>query len=253
MSHPIHHLELRARGCRLRAVLNGVTVAEIASEGAKLERFTPPVNPYLVGAANLLVCELSPLAPADEGPWSLELALLRFDKGGIVEPGAGARIFAASLGGDAAPPLPTCEELRFDNDRPILEELTSPSTGCDDVEALRDYAMRLRALMRAGEIDGLLGEMEPKVQAYARAYDDDPDRIRASLRAVLGDAFVANGFCADFERAEVILERHSSGQLTALRRPDGRGLIASQIGSDGVMHDILPQVGFDDRCLAILR
>jgi hypothetical protein len=122
-----------------------------------------------------------------------------------------------------------------------------------DSDALRDYAMVLRDLLRAGDLDRLAAELAPKVAAYALAYDHDAGAIDASLRALLRNDYFARGVDTSFERADVELVSSAGGRLWELCRPGGKPFIQTPADADGSTMQMAVVVGCVDGALRVLR
>lgn len=268
-SFPIHHLETKIERCRLRAWLNDVPVVELDAEGTQPEWFAPPINLYLM-RHNRLTLEVSPLprgdgSPADFREVQAEGAVRVYGKGEPVAPGEGPLLLALDMTRELARRARDAEDRRealgipqvfqydFASEGPdFTAELTGgPPLGDDD--ALRDYAIHLRDLARAGDVPGLLFEMEPKVRAYAAAYAEPADVIRQSLREALSAEYVPRGFVTDFERADVELSPCAGGRLCELRRPGGLPLLQTPPDADESTRQIVVVAGRRAGALRVVR
>ncbi|WP_437566353.1 hypothetical protein [Sorangium sp. So ce542] len=270
MSFPIYHLETKAERCRVRVRLNDVPVVELTAEGEQPEWFAPPINLYLVAGANRLDVEVSPLPRDDGSPGDLRGVELKgavrvYGKGDAVAPGEGPvvvkievmrelarRMEAAGERGEELA-IPQAFRFMFDAAGPDFTAELTAGEPLPGEEALRDYAIRLRDLARAGDVEGLMAEMEPKVQAYAAAYDDDAGAIRASLRGVLQAEYAPRGFVTDFEREDVELAPCAGGRLCELRRPGGEPLLQTPPDADESTMQIPIVVGSRGGALRVVR
>jgi hypothetical protein len=270
MSFPIYHLETKIERCRVIVRLNDVPVVDLTAGGEQPEWFAPPINLYLVGRANALDVEVSPLpradgSPGDFGDVSVEGAVRVFGKGDAVAPGEGPAVLNLTVMGDLAQRIdaaakreealsvPQAFGFFFDNEGPNFTADLAGGEGLGDEEALRDYAIRLRDLARAGDSEGLAAEMEPKVEAYAAAYGSAAEPIRQSLRDVLRTEYMPRGILTDFERGDVELSPCANGWLCELRRPGGRPLLQTPPGADGSSMQIPVVVGRRGGALRVVR
>ncbi len=270
MGHPIYHLDLRVERCRARVSLNDVPVATLEANGDQPEWFAPPINPYLVGADNELAVEIYPAVTPEGEPIELsearvELAVMRVEKGRAVAPGEGDRVMEWTSEAELAERIDQAREdeeeleipqtfvMIFDNEAVDFAAELRDAPPFDDEQALRDYAVVLRDLVGARDAGGLAAEMEPKVQAYARAYDDSADLIRDSLVSVLRDQILPAGPVTGFEAADVQLESHAGGRVWEMRQPDGRPLVASDPDPDGSTYQIPIYVSLRDGALKVVR
>ncbi|WP_437313283.1 hypothetical protein [Sorangium sp. So ce385] len=270
MSFPIYHLETKAERCRVRVRLNDVPVVELSAEGEQPEWFAPPINLVLVAGANRLDVEVSPLPRDDGSPGDLrgvelEGAVRVYGKGDAVAPGEGPVVLELAVMRELARrmqvadergeelPIPQAFRFAFDAAGPDFTAELAGGEPLPGEEALRDYAIRLRDLARAADVEGLVAEMEPKVQAYAAAYDDDAGAIRASLRGVLQAEYAPRGFVTDFEREDVELAPCAGGRLCELRRPGGEPLLETPPDADESTMQIPIVVGSRGGALRVVR
>lgn len=270
MSFPIYHLEAKIERCQIRVRINDVPVVELTADGAQPEWFAPPINLYLVGRGNTIDVEISPLPRADGSPGDLRGAeaggaVRVYGKGDAVAPGEGPlvldlavmpelerRLEEAAERGEALA-VPQTFRFAFDNDGPDFTAELIAGEDLPDEGALRDYATKLRDQARAVDAPALVAEMEPKVQAYAAAYQDDAGAIRQSLRADLQQEYAPRGFLTDFEREEVELLPCARGKLCELRRPGGLPLLQTPPDPDESTLQIPVIVGSRGGALRVVR
>lgn len=270
MSFPIYHLEMKIERCQVRARLNDVPVVELTADGKQPEWFAPPVNLYLIGRENRLEVVVSPLPRGDGSPGDfrdVEVAgaVRVYGKGDAVAPGEGpvvldlrvmrelARRLEEAAGLEEALAIPQTFRFAFDNEGPDFTAELTGGERLEDEEALRDHAIQLRDRARALDMAGLVAEMEPKVQAYAAAYDDSADTIRKSLQDVLQNEYAPRGFLTDFEREEVELTPCAGGRLCELRRPGGLPLLQTPPDAEESTMQIPILVGKRDGVLRVVR
>lgn len=244
MPHPIHHLEIVVASARADVRLNGIPLGALAARDPAPVSFAPPVNPFLAGARNVVEVTLDVSTGFDRNPMSfldvrLELAVRRFPKGGIVEPGGGdlvtryalpAELLRDLAEGRRAPPITVSHPFASEGPDFSPELLDAPPF--DDEEALRDYAMRLRSLAARRDVGGLLAEHEPKIGAWTAAYDEPRADLQASLADVLA-RFVALGPDVAFVREDVEPRPCAGGRVWELRRRRGLPLLRTLPGAEG--------------------
>lgn len=269
MTHPIHHLECKIERCSLRVRLNDVPVVELLAAGQP-QWFAPPINLYLIGEENMLELEVAPApkddgSPGDFGDASVEGAVRVYGKGDAVAPGEGPLVTELTVMAELATRIQEArdrdEELEvpqtfvfvFDSAGPSFEAELIEGDPYADEGALRDYAIRLRDAMRSADTAGLTAEMEPKVQAYAIAYDDSADRIRQSLGEALQREYLPLGFETEFERDDVELAPIAGGRLWELRRPGARPLVQTAPDAEGNTMQIPIVVAPRDGALRVVR
>ena len=270
MNFPIYHLETKIERCHLRVRLNDVPVVELLSDGEQPDWFAPPINLYLTGRDNRLIVEVSPLPRKDGSPGDFHDvdangAVRVYHKGDAVAPGEGPVVLDLTVMRELAQRMRDAAERDEKLDIPQTFRFAFASKGPDftaelihgealgDDEALRDYAIRLRDYARAGDLAAIVGEMEPKIQAYAAAYDDDADTIRKSLQEGLNAEYAPRGFVTDFEREDVDLSPCAGGQLCELQRPGGLPLLQTPPDVDECTMQIAIIVGKRNGALRVLR
>jgi hypothetical protein len=232
MGHPIFHLELIVRSCAAELHLNGFPVIpSLVSTDEVPVSFAPPVNPYLAGSRNTVELTLRAAVAADgsEVPFEaadFEMNVRRFEKGDIFEPGAGEMVTRFRLSdrdelqkrirkGEQKPPVTVShpfinEVLDFS-----AELLDAPPF--EDAEAVVDYALHLRNLMAARDVEGLLAEYEPKahvwVRAYAKAYQHLANNTRKGL-----EKFIGSSPRLDFDRDDLLVRPYCGGRIWGLHQ-----------------------------------
>lgn len=80
-------------------------------------------------------------------------------------------------------------------------------------EAVLDYAMRLRQMLRARDIDALVAETQPKMDWGNRA---TPQEYEPDYRAMFEEMYAEGEIQADFTRAQVVAVPVNGGRLWAL-------------------------------------
>ena len=259
---PLHHLETICQGCRVRVRLNDMPIADrVADDPDQAEWYAPPVNLYLVGRDNVIEVAVEPLEEVEDPRDALEdaeieIAVRFVGKGEAIAPGAApsvievavheelrdrirasrerqARIETEGLEEEEIFEIPQTFFLLFDNEGPDFSDELSDAEPFDDEEALRDLALRIRDLAVAGDAAGLVAEMEPKLEAFARAYEEPRDMFHDDLLEGLRGEFLPAGIQADFERHDVVLEPCCGGRIWGLFRPGRRPLLQTPPDDEG--------------------
>lgn len=259
---PIYHLELRIHRCRAALRLNGFPLMALDGAGPVPVSYTPPVNPWLAGAANELELELVPPVDGLGGPALaaalVELSVRRFEKGDIVDPETGDPVTVFTIPDDvrrdlaegkrdvplvlrhpfATPQIDFSSELR---DAPVIE----------DQGTVLDYAMRLRTLAGRHDTAGLLAEHEPKIAAWAAAYDEKPEAMAASL----GEGFERLLAAPDlgFAREHLTATPYCGGRIWEVTRPRGVALLRSMPDADLGRMELRPLIGLRGGALRVVR
>jgi hypothetical protein len=271
MGHPIYHLEIKTQRCRLQVKLNDVPIADANSSGDQPDWFAPPLNPYLVGQENVLEVDVWPL-PREDGQSfedystvNVEGTVRCYEKNDPVAPGEGPITLeleimselaqrardAAESGEDLI--VPQTFFFQFDNDGPDFSAELTDAQSFEDPDALKTYALRLRDLMRARDAGAIADEMQPKVDAYAIAFDDDRGVIDRGLRDVLQNEYLPRGFQTDFERDDIEVVSCAGGRMWEVRRVGGRPLIQTPPDNEGLTMQIPAIVGWSGTSLRVVR
>jgi hypothetical protein len=255
MGHPIFHLELQVRSCEAELRLNGFPVIpKLSSPNALPVSFAPPVNPYLAGARNTIELTLRAAVAPDgsESPFEsadLEMNVRQFEKGDIVEPGAGKMVTVLSLSdelrerirkGEQKPPVVLHHAFVNEVVDFSAELLDTPPF--KDAEAVVDYALHLRDLMATGDVDALAAEYEPTIRVGAIAYGNPYETIAHNTREGLA-RFVRNGPELDFDRFDLDVRPHCGGRMWGLLRRGGLPFARSNEGRTRCVIYVAPRDG----------
>ncbi|GAB5549142.1 MAG: hypothetical protein RLO52_09105 [Sandaracinaceae bacterium] len=281
----IHHLEAIVSGCRVEVLLNDMPLIALeATDPDQAEHFAPPANPYLLPSDNMVEVQVWPLVSVDaEGaPVDARDALAEAEvfvnvpiagRGDPIVPGAGPFVLETQVhdelrdriresrereaeGEDPDFDVPNVFFLLFDANPegppPDFSDELRDAEAFADLEALKDYAIRLRDLALAQDADGLVAELEPKIRAYARAYAETEDFFRDDLRAGLATVFLPAGI-EPFERDEVEPVSCCGDRIWWLRRPGGKALLQTAPAEDGSFKRFEILVAPRDGALKIVR
>lgn len=249
MKHPLYHLEVVAGQCRVEASLNEIPLAELVADGDQLEHVAPPVNPYLIGDENFVEVKVFPLPKLKDAhnPFqnvSIEVAVRAFSPGQPVVPGQGPLVaqkdanreikerVQTALVHQEPVVIPQNVYLHFDNEGPSFEDELEEAPAFQDEGALRAYALVLRDLMKQRDASGLIAEMTPKIQAYAKAFDHPPPAFIDSLSEELASEFF-QAKLQDFEEKDVVLKPICGQRMWILRRAPQKPLLQTQPDADG--------------------
>jgi len=243
-TNPIHHADFTFQGCTLELRLNGFTVFEIGSEPSY--NAAPPIQFFLIGEGNQLEAVVKPLEGADGALTTLldakvDGSVRAFAMGEEVGLGQGGTVlttvsipdtmYEAARRGELD--LPVTLTASFDNTGPAFRARLVDAEPFDDREALLDYAIKLRDLFAAGDVDALVAENEPKAIDHAAAYYHDAPQ-EANLRDHLQNDILANSPDTDFERGDVEPVPHCDGRIWELQRDGGPELIETAPAGEGV-------------------
>jgi len=267
---PIYHLEITVGGCALLALLNGFPIVSRTSDGVAIE--APPVNLFLVGQGNTLVMEASPLPNSGAEPANgsndlssnlsgdlagvtLVAKVKAYERGDIVAPESGEVIAIYDLA--AAPPaerrsLPLTATLAFDTEGPSFRALLLEGPVIESEDAVRDYALRLRDLMRSQSLPELKAEFAPKLKDYLVAYSlGDVDAPGAFAEYLAGEFFPARPVL-DFERSDLGIKLWCGGRIAEVTLGDGE-LLATQSDAEGSRYVLPVYVATVDGHLRVVR
>jgi hypothetical protein len=265
MGHPIYHLDISVMTCKVEARLNGFPVFSLEDVSGAPQAFAPPLNPFLAGARNELEVELQAATRKDGSLTTFDDArvsgtIRAFEKGDAVAPGAGEVVLRFGITDELRKRVEE-DELQL----PIVLHETFATPQVDhaaelrdaspiaDVEALRDYGVRLRDLALAGDVGGLLGAFEGKIQAWVRAYQEPYAAFADSMRDEIG-SFLAAGPDLEFGREDIVPRPLCGGRIWELTRGDARPLLATpEVGPDKTSEFFRIYVGAHAGALGIVR
>jgi hypothetical protein len=258
--HPIYHLALRVEHCRVRVSLNALPLVKLAA-GEQPRETMPPINPYLVGTNQVFV-ELMPESPDDEEFASFDRIVLagnvrRFKKGGPASPSGGELVADLAIPDwvrelDPKQP-PIGYGVEFDSpDAPSFAPELVDAPRERDREAVIDYGMRLCGIVGDGDVGRLLQEMDPKIDAYAKAYDEPRLAFQHDLRDYLSGEFLPAGVEVDFPRTQVRAQPVCNGRLWEVTR-EGQPLLRTEPDDEGSRNQIAIYVGRYEGRLRVAR
>jgi hypothetical protein len=263
VAHPIYHLDLQVTRCSVELRLNDFPVAELTSPDEQPASFAPPINPYLVGDLNIVDVTILPLVAPDgttSSFWDARVEgwVRRYEKGDIVAPGEGPAVTSFGIPDDLAErvreeelELPQSFTHVFSNDVLDFSPELGDAAPFDDRDALVDYALHLRDLTGAADVDALMQELEPKIQTWVAAYDEPHQAFADSLRQELSE-FMTESPIVDFERDQVEVSPCCGGRIWRLTR-GGEPLLQSDVLPDGSRTQFQVFVAPRDGALRIVR
>lgn len=226
MAFPIYHLSLQVRHCRARVGLNGFPLMNLWA-GDDPRSFAPPINPFLVGSNEVLV-EVTPESEDDldfetYGQVELHGDVRRYDKGDIVGPGAGTLVATLEIPQELRDTEPVVAPVAF---AVQFESPDAPSFAAEivaaqperDRQAVLDYGMRLLGIVGEGDPDRLVREMEPKIDAYAIAFDEPRLAFSNDLKDYLRGELYPAGPETEVPRGELRAQRCCGGRMWSITR-----------------------------------
>jgi len=265
MGHPVYHLELDVRHCRAELRLNDMPLISLTSHDPLPVTFAPPINPFLVGELNIIDVEILPLVDDAGVPTStfwdakIEGNVRRFEKDDIFAPGAGDVVTEFTIPDELIERVRE-EELElpqhfshiFSNEVIDFSGELSDAPPFHDRDALLDYAVHLRDLTAAGNVAGMLAEMDAKIQVWVAAYDETYEAFADSLREEL-ESFFAERPITDFERDQIELRSCCGGRLWELMKAPGLPLLQTGPDAAGGTTQLPIIVGLRDAALRVVR
>ena len=263
MGHPIYHLDFQVKTCDVEVRINDFPVATLASKDEVPSWFAPPINPTLVGDLNIVDVvmravvddggTISTFSDAEVQGW-----IRRYEKGDIVAPGEGDVVAAFTIPDELRErvreeelSLPQSFSFVFGNDTIDFSDELGAIDPFEDREALLDYAIHLRDLLGARDLDGLMTEHGPKIAAWIAAYQEPAQALEDSLRQEMQE-FLKESPVTDFGRDDVELVRCCGGRVWGLERR-GEPFFLSEVQPDGGTSQFRIFVGVRDGQLRVVR
>lgn len=207
----IWQLTANYRGIDATGSLNGFPIMKADTGGSGEAGFTTAsLNPVLVGKGNLLRIEITKKTPNAELNCSIEDA----QTGDIIDTGNAANI-----------PLPAGDpphviELRFDSPQDGFAKLLERARPSDE-QTMVAYALKLRDMLNARDIDGMLNALQPKFHDLAEMYGVSVEMGNQQARSVI-ESFAESR--QTFEAADVLARPWCDNKLWQLLGKDGDAL-----------------------------
>lgn len=266
MGHPIYHLELAVERCAVRVRINDIPVLSLASVSDVPSSSAPPINLYLVGDLNLLDVEILPvpLEGTDRlssfGDATIRGGIIQYEKGDIVTPTSGTLITEIAIPDELRErvreqelELPQTFTIIFANEVLDFSDELGNATPIADREAILDYGLHLRDLVAARDVPGLLAEMQPKIHAFAVAYDEPEDRMAGGLEDYLGRELLPALPITDFGRDQLDAFPRAGGRIWEIVRAPALPLIQTEPNEEGATRQIPIVVSMRDGHLRVVR
>ena len=266
MGHPIYHLELAVERCTALVRINDVPVMELTSDRGIPVSFAPPINLYLVGEFNLLDVEIRPVVLhgtdrfSSFGDAAIRGAVLRYEKGDAVSPTSGEIITEVKIPDELRErvreeelELPQTFTLIFANEVVDFSDELGAAEPVADREAILDYGLRLRDLLAARDVAGMVAEMQPKLAAFARAYDETEETMTGALTDYLGAQFFPAEPIVDFERDALDAFPRAGGRIWEVVRAPNLPLLQTVPDERGGTRQIPIVVSMRDGQLRVVR
>lgn len=227
----IWQLTANYRGITATGTLNGFPIMSAdTGESGECGFTSAPLNPVLIGKGNVLRIEVTGKTPDAELNCSVEDAMT----GDIVDTGNAEKIELPA--GDP----PHVIEYSFDAPQDNFARLLAKAQP-GDPKAMTAFAIKLRDMLNAKDIDGVLALMKPKFEDMAECFAHPLDAMLAQVREMLG-AFTSKQH--EFEESDIELRPCCDNKLwQLLSAKDHQALIRVE-EEDGVMRM--------DACLAQL-
>jgi hypothetical protein len=148
-------------------------------------------------------------------------------------------------------------ELTFDSeDVPFFRERFLEAPTIDDTTLIKDYALKLRNLLRRQNLDALYEEFEPKFEEYDKAFPShaEPDN-RAWFKDLIQEAFYSRVPLLDFKRDDLNLKRWCGGRIWELEVDRSPELKNSLLYARGEEESFFVDtfVGIEDGTLKVVR
>jgi hypothetical protein len=230
MNHPIYHVKVLARNCRVDLSLNSFPLGSIQAPDFNPVTDAPPVNPYLAGTRNELKVTILPAS--DPGGLNtkfdsaeVQIKVCRFEMGQIVSTeNDGQPVAQFSITNelrkqvrDAHLEFPNPIIIKFSNEAIDFSTELLDALPYDNMDALRDYAVYLGGLANARNTNALLAEFEPKMHVWSVSYAKPYQEFMESLKTGL-EQFTGNSPVTKFEREDIELQAVCGGRIWNITR-----------------------------------
>lgn len=193
----IYHLEVEARFCIVKAILNGFPIYDV--DGSNPVIFSKPINAALIGKNNSLSFAISSAKPEDiKFEYSIKGSIKQYMSGlQMTGPDQGQKIAEFTYQN-----LPAAV-LNFDNEKFDHSSLFYKSPKIEDRESLLDYAINLKDILQQRNYKLILAEFDPKLSVYSIAYSLDKGILVKQFRDYLNDKYYFNTPILNFSNKQI--------------------------------------------------
>lgn len=207
----IWQLNTQYRGIDATGTINGFPILNADTGGSGEAGFTSAaLNPMLVGKGNLLRIEITQKTPDAELKCSVENA----QTGDVIDTG-NAEVIPLPAGDP-----PHVIEIRFDSPQDSFAKLLAHALPSDE-KTMVAYALKLRDMLNAKDIDGMLKALQPKFSDLAEMYGVSVEMGNQQARSVI-ESFAESR--QSFEAADVLARPCCDNKLWQLLGKDGDAL-----------------------------
>jgi len=213
-----YYLKVSTANVEVNCYVNGFPVYDISSHGQVINQV--PINLALIGKGNELEVVAKPLGPN------------AFVSGGISPYGGGEMVSSDDersgvLKFDFRADKEVRKTFEFDNERYDYSQVLVESPVIRDIERLRDYGVKLQALIAQKKNKELIDEMKPKIEATAIAFSVEPSIMYENMQQVLSDNIFTTNW-QKVERQEIVPKSFCKGKVWELSTADNKPLIYAE-------------------------
>jgi hypothetical protein len=259
------YLEIAANTCTCKISINGLGIDDLDAKKVGCVQY--PCNTELVGKANKVAVEVMPatLDLATLNKIKVDGEIKKYPDDGFIGPDLGDVITSFSLEqtidmikanpfANIADLVPFKITAEFDSeDAPSFEERLLKSKPIDNVEWLKDWAMKFRYLLETRNIDGLYELYEPKLLDYDIAYplQKEPDN-KVWFTNWMNNKIFPQTPVVKYIRDDIVVKKWCEGRIWEISLKNGSPLWTTE-GLDGKRALIEIYVGMVDGKIKIVR
>jgi hypothetical protein len=261
-----YYIEIAAKACNATVIVNGLRVSFLeAPKGGSLQL---PCNTELIAKTNILEVSVAPTSidPGFLDKITLDGEVTTYPEGSMVSPETRTVLESFSidpriqeikenpLAGNPAELFPFKVTAKFvSDDAPSFDDRLNKTKPIENVEALKDWAIKFKEYLEVRNIDALYDLYEPKLLDYDIAYPNakEPDNRKWFSDWMSDDIFLQTPF-TDFKRDDIEPKKWCDGRIWEITLKGNRPLW-STIGFDGRRSRVKVFVGMVENKIKIVR
>ncbi|MTI21514.1 hypothetical protein E1176_10835 [Fulvivirga sp. RKSG066] len=218
-----YYLKVSSANVSINCYINGFPVYEIDNEGQVTNQI--PVNLSLIGKDNILTIEAMP-----EGENA-------FVKGNIAAYGGGEMVSTDDnkqgiVSFDFMVTDSVGEEFKFDNEQFDYSATIKHLPPITDIDELKEYGVKIQALIGAKKTKKLIEEMSPKIEDTAEAFSVDASIMYENMEQVLANN-IFNTQWQKVEREQIVPVSYNDGKIWELTLEGDKPLIYAEEADGG--------------------
>lgn len=194
----IYHLEVEAKHCKVQGFLNGFPIYNL--DGTKPAIFSKAINAGLIGRGNVISFLIFPASTLNpNSKFSIIGSVKKYLPNQMTGPDQGEIV--TEFFQENSPQA----TVTFDNEFYDYSDLFKYNEPIENKSVLTDYGIYLRDILSEKNNKAILQEFDPKLNAFAIAYNVDKALLVNQFITYLNENYFANQPYLKFMREEINL------------------------------------------------